>query len=314
MAYSPFSINPAQTYKEWDDWGHITPNFEYSEGFRPAGEFQVAKYLNRVRYDAFFREYIALSHGKVVAFDVDGYIVPAGYKLQAAAYATAFDAAVNPAAGIAAADALTTLDRYSAEDVKRGQKNFPGVLVVAGEPVVKSFFTLTAQPAVLNNTISNAIGVSYMNYWPHPGGDGINPAQFNVSNFNLQPRVGFLRQYQIELPIVTDNTAYATAPMVGIAACIGAAGTVKPGMFATFDYNSNFVVTGYDYGSYNEEDILGQVMSVRGPGPFNLLERVRTARNGVSPLQAMPGTATGGLPDAVTYSNGYGLVRICLRR
>jgi hypothetical protein len=67
MALSPFAINPAQTTKEWDDWGHITPNFEYSEGQRPAGEFQVAKYLNRSRYEAYFREHIALSQGKVVA-------------------------------------------------------------------------------------------------------------------------------------------------------------------------------------------------------------------------------------------------------
>ncbi len=314
MANSPFSINAAQGYKEWNDWGHVTPNFEFSEGQRPAGEFQTAKYLNRVRYDDYFREFIVLSQGKVVAFDGTGYVVPAGLRLQAAAYKAAFDGAANPAAGIVAGDALTTLDRYTVNDVKAGQRNFAGTLVVANEPVVKSFFTLTAQPAVQNNTISNAIGVSYMNYWPHPGGDGINPAGFNVSNFNLQSRIGFLRYYQIELPIVTDTATYNNAPFAGIASCIGAPGTVKPGMFVSYDVNSNFVVTGYDYGAYSEEDVIGQTMSIRGPGPFNLLERVRTAQNGVSTLEAMPGTATAGLPDVITYSGGYGLVRICLGR
>lgn len=314
MALSPFAINPAQSTKEWDDWGHITPNFEYSEGQRPAGEFQVAKYLNRSRYEAYFREHIALSQGKVVAFDVDGYVVPAGLKIQAAAYKAAFDGAGSPAAGIAAADALANLSRYSTEDVKKAQRNFAGALVVAGEPVVKSFFTLTAQPAVQNNTISSAVGVSYMNYWPHPGGDGINPAGFNTANFNLQSRVGFLRYYQIELPLVANNTDYENAPFVGIAACVAAAGTAKPGMFVSYDHNSNVVVTGYDYGAYNEEDIIGRVMSVRGAGPFNLLERVRSASVGTNVLEAMPGTATGGLPDVVTYSNGYGLIRICLGR
>ncbi len=314
MANSPFSINAAQGTKEWSDWGHVTPNFEFSEGQRPAGEFQTAKYLNRTRFDEYFREYIVLSQGKVVSFDVDGYVVPAGLKLQAAAYAVAFDGAANPAAGIIAGDALATLDRYTAADVKAGQRNFAGVLVVANEPVVKSFFTLTSQPAVQVNTISNAIGVSYMNYWPHPGGDGINPAGFNVSNFNLQSRIGFLRYYQIELPLVQDVATYKNAPFVGIASCIGAAGTVKPGMFVTYDLDSNFVVTGYDYGAFGEEDIIGQTMSIRGPGPFNLLERVRTAQNGASVLEAMPGTATAGLPDVITYSGGYGLVRICLGR
>ena len=85
-------------------------------------------------------------------------------------------------------------------------------------------------------------------------------------------------------------------------------------MFVSYDHNSNVVVTGYDYGAYNEEDIIGRVMSVRGAGPFNLLERVRSASVGTNVLEAMPGTATGGLPDVVTYSNGYGLIRICLGR
>ncbi len=314
MANSPFSINAAQGYKEWNDWGHITPNFEFSEGQRPAGEFQVAKYLNRIRYEEYQREHIVLSQGKVIAFDTDGYLVPAGLRIQAAAYAAAFNGAGSPAAGITAAGVLTTLDRYSIDDVRRGQRNFAGTLVVANEPVVKSFFTLTAQPAVQNNVISNAIGVNYFNFYPHAGGDGINPANYTVANLNIQSRQAFLRHYQIELPLVASVANYDNAPWTGIASCIGAPGSVKPGMFVTYDADSNFVVTGYDYGSYNEEDILGQVMSVRGSGPFNLLEKVRTAQSGTSAMEAMPGTSTAGLPDTITYANGYGLVRICLSR
>ena len=116
------------------------------------------------------------------------------------------------------------------------------------------------------------------------------------------------------MPLVASNVVYATAPMTGIAACIAVEGTTKPGQFVTYDYNSNFVVTGYDYGATDESEILGQVMSVRDDGPHNLLNRVRTAQNGTSVLQAMPGTATGGRSDAVTYSAGYGVVRICLGR
>lgn len=317
MANNPYPVVPGlvQTYKEWDDEGQITPNVEYSEGQRPAGEFQTAPYLNRVRYVEYTREYIVLSQGKIVSFDINGYVVPAGLKIQSAAYIAAFNGAANAGAGIIAGNALTTLDRYTAEDVKRGQKNFAGVLVVAGEPVVKSFFNNAVHPNVTaTNIISSPVGVSYMNFYPHPGGDGINPARFNRSNVNYQSRIGFLRYYQLELPLVADNATYATAPMAGIAACIAADGTVKPGQFVTYDYNSNFVVTGYDYGATDESDILGQVMSVRDDGPHNLLNRVRTAQNGTSTLQAMPGTATAGRSDAVTYSAGYGIVRICLGR
>ena len=67
--------------------GSYYPNFEYSEGQRPAGEFQVAKYLNRSQDMKLISEgTYCLSQGKVVAFDVDGYVVPAGLKIQAAAY------------------------------------------------------------------------------------------------------------------------------------------------------------------------------------------------------------------------------------
>lgn len=317
MANNPYPVTPGliQTYKEWDDEGQITPNVEFSEGQRPAGEFQTAPYLNRIRYVEYTREHIVLSQGKVVSFDINGYVVPAGLKIQAAAYAAAFIVPPLAADGILAADALPILDRYTTADVKLGQKNFAGATVVAGEPVVKSFFNLTVnQVATARNIISSPVGVSYMNFYPHPGGDGINPATFNRANWNQQSRIGFLRYYQIELPLVASNVVYATAPMTGIAACIAVEGTVKPGQFVTYDYNSNFVVTGYDYGATDESDILGQVMSVRDDGPHNLLNRVRTAQNGTSTLQAMPGTATAGRSDAVTYSAGYGVVRICLGR
>lgn len=314
MAANQFSINPTQGYKEWDDWGHITPNVEFSEGYRPAGEFQIAPYLPLVRYDAYNREFKVLSQGKVVGFDVSGYVVPAGLRLQAAAYKVAADAGANIGAGLALGDALTTIDKYTAVDVQNGVKNAAGAAVTVGEPVVKSFFNITALPLVQLNTISSAIGITYMDCWPHPGGDGINPATFNRSNYNLQSRIGFLRYYQIELPLVQDTATYKAAPFPGIAACVAAAGTVKPGMFVSYDLNSNFVVSGYDYGPFSEEDVLGQVTSVRGSGPFQLLDRVRTAQNGVSVLEAMPGTATVGKSDTITYSGGYGLVRICLNR
>ena len=41
-----------------------------------------------------------------------------------------------------------------------------------------------------------------------------------------------------------------------------------------------------------------------------LLGLVRTSNNGGGVLNAMPGTATNGLPEKITYANGYGLVRV----
>jgi hypothetical protein len=309
MAYNPYSINPQPTYKGHDDRGHITPNFEYSEGIRPAGSFMPAPYLPQVRFNEYFKEAVVLSAGKVVAFDSNGFIVPAGLALQAAAWQTE-----ALATDVATADAITSLTRYTADDVKRKVKNAAGVLVVNNEPVVKSFFDQTTPFAALT-TVSAPIGVAPYNYWPHPGGDGENPALYNVSNWNLQNKVAFLTRYQLEYPLVEDRATYLNAPFSGIAAFVASAGDVKPGGYVTFDTESNVSYVGYTFGSVPASNIIGQVTAVSGPGPYGYLERVRTSATGPGGvLDAMPGTATAGLPDVVTYSGGYGIARILLQK
>lgn len=309
MAYNPYSINPQPTYKGHDDRGHITPNFEYSEGIRPAGSFMPAPYLPQVRFNEYFKEAVVLSAGKVVAFDSNGFIVPAGLALQADAWQTE-----ALATNVAGADAITSLTRYTADDVKRKVKNAAGTLVTLNEPVVKSFFNQTTPFAALT-TVSAPIGVAPYNYWPHPGGDGENPALYNVSNWNLQNKVAFLTRYQLEYPLVEDRAAYLNAPFSGIAAFVASAGDVKPGGYVTFDTESNVSYVGYTFGSVPASNIIGQVTAVSGPGPYGYLERVRTSATGPGGvLDAMPGTATAGLPDVVTYSGGYGIARILLQK
>lgn len=308
MAYNPYSINPQPTYKGHDDRGHITPNFEYSEGIRPAGSFMPAPYLPQVRFNEYFKEAVVLSAGKVVAFDSNGNIVPAGLALQAAAWLAA------AATSVATADAVATLTRYTADDVKRKVKNAAGTLVTVNEPVVKSFFNQTT-PFAANTTVSAPIGVAPYNYWPHPGGDGENPALYNVSNWNLQNKVAYLARYQLEYPLVQDRATYLAAPFSGIGAFVAAAGAVKPGGYVTFDTESNISYVGYTFGSTPAANIIGQVTAVSGPGPYGLLERVRTSDRGPGGvLDQMPGTATEGLPDVVTYSGGYGIARILLQK
>jgi hypothetical protein len=268
----------------------------------------VAPYLPVVRYNEYFRDFIVVSAGKVIAFDSTGYVVPAGLKLQAAAWKAEADAS-----GVASADALASLTKYTASDVQRKVKNAAGVLATVGEPVVKSFFNVAGgAPYAAVKSVSSPVGVASYNYWPHPGGDGENPAQYNVSGWNLQNKIAFLTTYQLEYPLVASDADYAAAAFAGIAACVAAVGTAKPGQFVSFDANSNFIVTGYTYGAVGAEDIIGRVISVRGAGPFQMLDKVRTADRGPSELDAMPGTATQGKSDTITYSNGYGLIRILL--
>jgi hypothetical protein len=308
MANNPYSqlhAGAGFSYKTYDDRGHITPNFEYSEGIRPAGEYMPAPYLSAVRFNVFFEEHFVLSGGKVVAFDSNGYIVPAGLKKEAEAYKTVFDAS-----GEVAADAAATI-RYSNMDVGDGVLNAGLVLVVDGEPVVKHMFDIgSGAPLAYDVTVSNPIGISSYNYWRHPGGNGENPADFNKYNFNLQNKVAFVCDYVLQVPVVVDKAAYDAAPFAGMGVMVAAA--VKPGEFVTFDEDSNYSPTGYDYGAVDGAEIVGQVLSVDTSFPKDLLHMVRTRHTEFGELDKMPGTATEGKPDSLTYSGGYGLVTINL--
>jgi hypothetical protein len=335
MANNPYSLvhtggtaNPAEynnlSFKTYDERGHITPNFEFSEGQRPAGEFMPAPYLAAVRFNKYFEEYFVLSGGKVVALDSNGYVVPAGLKKQMASYIAAFDGGGGAGGtGLADADTLVTNNPndftvYAQADIDRGALDAAGNAVVLGDAVVKGLLDLTGNSAVIVTNVSCPVGVSMYNYWAHPGGNGENPVDFNKYNFNLQNKVVFLCDYQIELPTVEDDATYAAAPFAGMGAMVGGAGTILPGMFVTYDNQSNFVLSaddaGYGHGTTTPTaEVLGQVLSTDTRLVRDLLDRVRTRYNNFGELEKMPGTATEGKSDTLTYSGGYGLVRINLQ-
>lgn len=305
--YSLFHQNGAPTYKDWDHSGYVTPNVEYSEGIRPTGEYMPAPYLPAVRYDKYFEEFKVLSDGKPVSFDSNGNVVPSGLRKEAAAYKTTFDAS-----GEAAADAAAVI-KYTADDVARKVKNAAGVLVVAGEPVVKSFFDIAGgAPLDQNVTVSEPVGTADYDYWPHPGGDGLNPAFYQKLNFNLQHRVAFLTDYVLQLPVCVDTAAYEAAPFKNMAAVIAASGTLKPGMFITYDVRSNYVSTGYTYTATEAPTVIGQILEVRTDFPRDYLDKVRTRYEELGDLNKMPGTATAGKSHEMHYANAYGMVTINL--
>jgi hypothetical protein len=296
---SPYSVNQPFPVKVTSVGNNNTPNFEFSEGDRPAGSFKVAHYLPIQREHHFTEylnrlpvEFVVVSAGKVVAFDSEGNLVPAGLALHLAGTAT-----TPPLA-------------YTALDVANGVKNALDQLVTVGELVVASLIAKGI-------TVSEPVGLASYNYFRRE--------KLFHTNWNPQPNVAFVCDYQVEFPLVL-SAAYANVRLHGIAACIaGTAGAVpgtavppKPGQFVTFNGDSNVTVTAtdYTYGGTPPERILGQVMSVIGDAKgINMLDKVLSydISNGYDPLAKLPGTANGGLPDSVYYSNGYGLVRINLQ-
>lgn len=315
---SQYNQMTAGGFKTYDKRGNITPNFEYSEGTRPAGEFQVAPYLSAVRYNQYFEEHFVVSAGKAVAFDANGYLVPAGLKIDMDAYVTAFEASNTDVPTDKAAGRAACINLYTQTDVDRGVLNAKGVAAAVGEPVVEALLDITVSGTCpIETNISKPVGLASYNYWMNPGGNGVNPAQYGYSNFNLQGRVAFVCDYQVEFPLVEEADVPNT-PLVGMAVMAADADTVAPGMFVTYDARSNFVLSGddsgYGYGTTTAvADVLGQVMSVDLRTDRDLLSLVRSRYSNFGELEKMPGTATEGKSDTLTYSGGYGVVRINLQ-
>ena len=345
--YQPYTGN----HKTWDHVGNLTPNIEISEGIRPAEELHPADYLKLVRFDSYSEDYYVISAGKVVALDSDGNVVPAGLALQAAAYKAAWDGAggiqsVNRAAAVAAVVALTghtagaaIYDTTDVDPVASGVavKTHTGndVILDIGDLgttnmlVVENFFTAlgasvekrvcdfdaadfaAADGDIITDavTISAPIGIAPYNYFRWAGGGGVNPADYTHHNYNRQHQVAVLCDYYIELPRIDDKSLIKFPQL----SCVYDSGlALLPGDFLTFDASSDMVEWA---GTEGFDEVIGQVWKVDVGFPKDYLDRVRTAYEGLGDLDKMPGTATSGLPDNISYAGGTaakGVVRINL--
>jgi len=194
MAIQPYVGN----HKEWDHVGSITPDFEISEGVRPAEEFKPAAWLPVGRYDKHYEEFFVISAGKIVALDDEGRVVPAG---------------------LLAANAVS----YTQDDVDSGTVDISTGVACNAASISNSPYTIDTY-----RVISSHIGVAPYNYWQWAGGDGFNPAQYRKHNHNLQHQVAVLCDYYVELPLV---------PLVQAAADLSI-GTIDAGGANIYDYTT----------------------------------------------------------------------------
>lgn len=304
--------------KKFDDWDHITPNVEKFEGIRPWLGTTVAPYLPLARWNQYDRDWFVLNTGKVMALALDGFLVPAGLKLE--------QDLVTAAGDVSAATMA-----YTATDVQYLVKNSNGDTCTAGEKVVASMFPIgsvtgatgksTRPVGTAQNTVSYPIGISAYSYY-RASSDDLTPAgstsshavwsptELRYTNYNKQGRVAVLCDYVCEYPVVASYSP----PFAGIAVFVGI--TVKPGDFVSYDINSNLCLA--NPSSFDWRDIMGQVIRVQTSYPRDYLERVKTRYDGTegpdfNQLDKMPGTATEGYPDVMTYSGStFGTVLINL--
>lgn len=103
------------------------------------------------------------------------------------------------------------------------------------------------------------------------------------------------------VPAIVNGTAitvfhYSSAPAT-VSDYVSAVGDIKPGSFLECDVNSNFVASA----SESIQDVMGQALTAVYH-PRDYLDRVKTAWDNFGVLDQMPGTASAGLPDNITYS------------
>lgn len=186
--------------KRWDHQGTVTPNLEYCESHRPHGEFKPAAWLPVVRFDKHFEEWFVISTGKVVAFDREGRVVPAGLKK-----------VFNVATG-------GTVLTYAQDDVDEGVTDLTtGAAVTAATSYTVDQVTdalrargLIAAGEYAKDFISDPVGVAPYNMWKWAGGDGHNPRELIKHGVQLQHQVAVLCDWVIEVPLVPVQQATET--------------------------------------------------------------------------------------------------------
>ncbi len=177
------------SHKAWDHVGNMVPQLEYSEGERPHGEFKPAAWLPVQFYDKYYENWMTIMPGKLVAFDVQGRVVPAQY-------------------GLAGANITYTSNDATAGviDVRTGaalSSSATGTFTVAS---VSDFMGTGVAMSV-----SDAVGVCPYPVlkWAGDGSssdDGFNPTVYTQHNYNMQHRVAILCDYVLELPLVPAAT------------------------------------------------------------------------------------------------------------
>lgn len=173
----------APGHKSWDHVGNMIPVVEHSEGVRPHGEFKPAAWLPVQFFDKYYEEHFVVLPGKVLAFDNDGRVVPAG---------------------LASATSIV----YTAADVAAGVIDVTtGAALAAAKTVdISSAITFLGRTGV-DLAVSKPVGVAPYAMWQWAGDsssldDGSNPAGYRNHNHNLQHQVAILCDYVLELPLV----------------------------------------------------------------------------------------------------------------
>lgn len=175
------------THKTWDHLGVVLPNVEYSEGIRPHGEWKPASWLPVTFYDKYYEDHYVIMPGKILGCDNNGDLVPAQYGLD------------------------STVITYTQDDVDAGTIDVEtGEAVTAPKSVAVSGVSTFLGTSGVSLSVSKPLGVSPYAALKWAGGDGSNPTQYNLHNYNRQHQIAILCDYVMTMPLVPAETTGET--------------------------------------------------------------------------------------------------------
>ena len=295
MPTSLYSAN----HRKYEQSGHITPGVFKQDGKNPTLPCTVAPYLPTQRYNKHDEDWIVLSQGKLVAQDSYGYVVPAGY-------------ALDRANEVADGSGVIT---YTQDDVDEGILNAEGNTVTLAEKVVTSLIAAGI-------TVGRPFAVAALSYYRSSSDElraisakrvalgGSLPIEWRYNNYNPQGKISFEMDYVLELPVIST---YVGMPFKGSAVFYSNEGRSLPIVTSYVKSNvySDFVLL--DTGTDSWFEKVGQIISIDQRFPKGFLKYVQTvfgtdtgggAGSDFSTLDEMPGSASDGLPDKITYAGG----------
>lgn len=299
-------------HRKYTQNGHITPGAFKQDGFNPTLGTVVAPYLPLVRYSKHDEDWMVISQGKLVAFDSYGYTVPAGYALDLA---------------LEVATPGTSVIAYTQDDEDESVVGPDGALVQAGDKLAPKLVSAGV-------TISEPFAVAGLSFYrsssdeflalnaKRVGKGGALPIEWRYHNYNPQTKLSFYTDYVLEVGVVSSYDP----PFKGMVAFDAQAGSglPYPGAKVKCDINSNFRlwVNGVD----DESLVVGQILEVDLRSLKGYLKNIQTvfgegtgggAGTDFDTLDALPGSASEGLSDTITYVGGsaaLGVVQINLTR
>lgn len=200
-----------------------SPNYdiEVSDGQTPPGEFYPASYLPTVLSENIMAgSAYVLMGGKVVSYDRNKRLIPAGLAMDYVLYKEAFDADITAnavdadaptAAEITTAHAAavtargSNLKKYTTRDEEFGVVGLDGNMVQADDVVAESMLNNLDTFTAGQNAVTDPVGIIRYSKLMAPGTNPSDPTTFTKHAYDTGGAAAYSRWCYVQVPVVEVN-------------------------------------------------------------------------------------------------------------